>query len=86
MAHSFIVKLNHEISEILQEVASAITENGGLFNGNAECGIFHYNSAAGLIKGNYCSVSSSEIKITITDKPFFVPHGIIETEISKYFS
>lgn len=86
MAHSFTIKLTDEISSILKKVETAITGNGGRFEGSAECGSFDGKSVLGLIRGEYRCISGGEIKITITDKPFLVPHGVIESEIKKYFS
>jgi len=86
MSHSFIIKINDDIHAILKKVESSIIGSGGTFEGTSERGIFHGKSVVGLIKGEYCSVADDEIKITIKDKPFIVPHSMIETEIRKYFS
>jgi hypothetical protein len=47
-------------------------------------GSFEGDSFFGLIKGEYSFISDSEIIITITDKPFLLPHSLIEYEIKKY--
>jgi len=86
MAHTFTVALNDEISSVLSRVESAITGSGGTFFGDAEKGVFQGNSVMGPIKGEYCSSSGNEIRITIKDKPFIVPYSMIEGEIKKYFS
>jgi len=86
MAYSFTIKLNDEISSILKKVESEITDNGGRFEGNTECGSFDGKSSLGLVKGEYHCISDNEIKITIKDKPFVVPYSMIEFEIKKYFS
>jgi hypothetical protein len=86
MAHTFKVALGEEISSVLKRVESAITGNGGTFQGDAEKGSFHGNSVMGPIRGEYCSLAGNEIRITITGKPFIVPYGMIESEIKKYFS
>lgn len=86
MAHSFTVALNDEIAAVLCRVESAITESGGIFSGDAAKGVFQGNSVMGPIKGEYCSISENEIRITINDKPFIVPYSMIEGEIKKYFS
>jgi hypothetical protein len=85
MSHSFTIKINDDIHAVLKKVESSIIGNGGTFEGTHERGIFHGKSVAGLIKGEYCSVAGNEIKITITDKPFIVPHSMIEAEIRNYF-
>ncbi len=86
MAHIFTVAISDEISSVLARVESAITGSGGTFFGNAEKGIFQGNSIMGPIKGEYCSVSGNEMRITIMDKPFVVPYSMIEGEVRKYFS
>lgn len=86
MAHTFSVALNDEISSVLSRVESAITKSGGTFSGDTEKGVFQGNSVMGPIKGEYCSVSGNEMRITIKDKPFIVPYSMIEGEIKKYFS
>jgi hypothetical protein len=85
MAHSFTITVAHDIVSVVKHMESVITENGGRFQGDAEKGDFQGHTVAGLIKGQYCTVSGNEIQITITDKPFFVPYGMIETEVRKYF-
>jgi len=86
MAHTFNIALNDEIASVLARVESAITESGGTFQGDSSKGVFQGNTIMGPIKGEYCSVSGNEISITIKDKPFIVPHSMIEGEIKKYFS
>lgn len=86
MPHSFTVTLSDEISAVLQRVESEITGKGGSFRGNTERGSFAGRSLLGVIKGEYRGITENEIRITIIDKPFAVPYGMIEFEIKKYFS
>ena len=86
MAHSFTVKLTDEISSVLGRVRSEITGNGGRFEGDTEYGSFDGKSVLGSIKGEYRCIAGNEIEITITDKPFIVPYGMIESEIKQYFT
>lgn len=86
MAHIFTLAISDEISSVLARVESAITGSGGTFSGDAEKGVFQGSSIMGSIKGEYCSVSDTEIRITIKDKPFVVPYSMIESEVKKYFS
>jgi hypothetical protein len=85
MSHAFTIQLNDEITSVLRKVEEEITGNGGSFKGTFEKGSFDGKSLLGLIRGEYCSVSDNEMKITITDKPFLVPYHVIESEIRKYF-
>jgi len=86
MAHIFTLTISDEITSVLATVASAITGSGGTFSGDAEKGVFQGNSFMGPIKGEYCSISGNEIRITIKDKPFIVPYSLIEGEVKKYFA
>jgi hypothetical protein len=86
MAHTFNVAINDEISSVLARVEAAITGSGGMFQGDSSKGVFQGNSIMGPIKGEYCSISSKEIRICIISKPFIVSYSMIEAEIQKYFS
>jgi len=68
------------------KVKAIITQQGGKFEGNAECGFFDGNSVLGTIKVKYHSISHNEIEIIIEDKPFLVPCQTIEAKIKKYLS
>ncbi len=85
MSHSFTVAVSEELAERLKKTKSEITESGGSFEGNMEAGKFSGNSFLGPVKGEYCRISACEIKVTITDKPFVVPYGLIEDQIRNYF-
>ncbi|MFI5295360.1 MAG: hypothetical protein ACHQ0Y_10090 [Thermodesulfovibrionales bacterium] len=85
MTHTFTITLSDEISIALRRVESAIAGNGGSFEGNEESGVFFGRTPLGFIKGEYCCTAAKEIKVTIVDKPFFVPYGIIELKIREYF-
>lgn len=85
MSHAFTVQLNDEIASVLKKVEEEITDSGGSFKGDSEKGFFDGKSLLGLIRGEYCCISESEIRIIITHKPFLVPYHVIESEIKKYF-
>jgi len=40
----------------------------------------------GIVKGEYRSITSDEVEITITHKPFVAPYSKIELAIRQYFS
>ena len=84
--HSFNVRLHNQISWIIDKIRSKITGNGGRFEGDTKCGCFHGRSVLGMIKGEYRSISDIEVEITIEDKPFLLPYGIIESRIKEYLS
>lgn len=82
--HSFIVKLHDQISSIIDKIRSKITGSGGRFEGDIKCGCFNGKSVLGMIKGEYRSISDTEVEITIEDKPFIIPYGTIESRIKEY--
>ncbi len=86
MAHTFTVSISDDITEVLGRVESEIAGSGGTFSGDREKGVFQGNSIMGQIRGDYLALSGNEIRISITDKPFFVSYSMIEGEIKKYFS
>lgn len=86
MAHSFTIKITDDGTALLDHTAAAITGNGGSFEGDHNAGSFKGNSVLGPVGGKYCRISETEIRFTITDKPFLVPYSVIEAEIIKYFA
>jgi hypothetical protein len=80
------VKINSDLSSVLKKVENTITSNGGTFNGSTSSGSFSGKTTIGMVKGKYRCLSSNEVKITITDKPFFAPYSKIESTIREYFS
>jgi hypothetical protein len=82
--HSFIVKLHDQISSIIDKIRSKITGSGGRFDGDTKCGCFNGKSVLGMIKGEYRSISDTEVEITIEDKPFIIPYRTIESRIKEY--
>jgi hypothetical protein len=68
-----------DINHAVQTVRSSIQEKGGTFAGNEEEG----NFKSGGITGQYRV--SEMVSVTISEKPFVVPHSLIESEVKKYF-
>jgi hypothetical protein len=86
MTHTFTISVSSPISIVLGKVGAEITCSGGSFEGDESCGTFFGKTPLGFIKGKYCCISASEIQVTIVEKPFFVPYGIIESKIREYFA
>ncbi|HSB31500.1 MAG TPA: hypothetical protein VLD55_07855 [Candidatus Sulfobium mesophilum] len=86
MAHKFTIIPSEEVQSLLRKVETAITSNGGNLTGNEEKGVFFGRTPLGFIKGEYCCTLDNSITVTIVDKPFFVPYGVIELKIREYFS
>jgi hypothetical protein len=86
MAHTFTIIPSDKISSLIARVEAAISASGGSFEGNEGNGVFFGKTPLGFIKGEYFCTSENEIKVTIVDKPFFVPYVVIELKIREYFS
>ena len=85
MPHSFAITVHGDITMVLRKVEEAITGAGGMFRGDQERGSFTGESFLGMISGDYQVNPGNEIRITITEKPLFIPYSIIESEVRKYF-
>jgi hypothetical protein len=83
--HSFSIKVRDKLSSILQKANSKVTDMGGRLEGNIDYGCFQNNSALGLIKGEYRSISDNEIEISIIKKPHSIPYTFIESKIKEQF-
>ena len=85
MAHCFTIRVSDEIATVLKQVESTLASSGGGLEGSTEFGSFFGTTPLGRIRGEYHCLSLDEIRVTITDKPFLLPYGTIESEIRKYF-
>jgi hypothetical protein len=85
MSHSFTIQIIDEMSSVLKKIESEIVRGGGSFQGNPENGSFNVKSVLGTIKGEYCCITGTEIRITIKEKPFILSYGIIESQVKEYF-
>ena len=91
MASSFNVDFPGSPNQFVVSANSAITEKGGVFNGDNTKGIFSLDTPIGDIKGSYLVMSEpgsseSRIEVTITDKPFLVPLKKIENTIASFLT
>lgn len=86
MPHTFIILIKNDLPTTLKKVESTIIENSGEFKGNTEKGKFTGKTILGKVTGKYTSLSSNEIKITITKKPFTTSMKRVESAIRRYFS
>jgi hypothetical protein len=76
MACQFSIPVSGSVDTMLAKARSAVEQNGGTFNGDTTSGSFEV-SVMGTIRGSY-TATSSQIDITITDKPMLVGCGMIE--------
>lgn len=81
MASQFTVNYARDKDQLLNKIKNAIGSKGTL-NGNDQQGSFEGSSPLGTIAGNY-SIDGDTITVTITDKPFLVSTGMIQSEFEK---
>lgn len=89
MASSFNIDYPGTSNQFVISATSAITEKGGVFNGDSTKGVFSIDTPIGDVKGSYLVLSKpddpeSKIEVTITDKPFLVPIRRIESVIASF--
>lgn len=89
MASSFNIAYPGTSSDFASTAGNAITEKGGVFNGNDTKGMFSIDTPIGDVKGSYLVLSEpgspeTKIEVTITDKPFLVPIRKIESTIASF--
>ncbi len=69
--------------DIVAKAKAAIEKAGGNFTGNEGEGDFSVPTPAGTVKGTY-AISARSFSVDITDKPFIVPGGAIESQVRKF--
>lgn len=89
MASSFNIDFPGTSNQFVVTANSAITQKGGVFNGDNNKGTFSLDTPIGDIKGSYLVLSTesspeTHIEVTITDKPFLVPMKKIESTIAQF--
>ena len=75
---NFSIEFQGTAEEIVNKVRAQIQRQGGTFNGDASSGSFSVKVIGSTIAGSY-TITGSQINITITDKPFFLSCGQIES-------
>lgn len=69
--------------EINASASIALTNNGGTFTATETGGTFSVSIFLGTIAGSY-NVTAGSIDVNITDKPWLISCGTIESELRKY--
>jgi hypothetical protein len=67
------------LPQAVQSVRSKIEEKGGTFTGNEQQGSFQANGITGQYR------VSTQVSVTISEKPFMIPNSLIEREVRNYF-
>lgn len=82
MACNFSLNFSLPANIAIEKARAAIESQNGIFKGNENAGEFEVTVFGNTIKGNY-SVAGQVLNLVITDKPFFVPCGTIESFLAK---
>jgi hypothetical protein len=80
MSRTFSVKFTEDPSALVARVEKAAIKYGADFKGDATSGSFSGNG----VKGTY-SIQDRVVTVTITDKPFLIPWGLVETQVRGFF-
>lgn len=78
MACNFSIPISNDPEQVLNKARSAVQGQGGNFEGDTESGKFDVSVFGNKIVGFY-RVTDSALSITITDKPFMISCGMIES-------
>ena len=68
---------------LVEKFRSRFSREGGTLSGSETEGSFVLPTPVGQFKGSY-AVSGQTIDIDVSDKPAFVPCGLIEGRLSKF--
>jgi len=82
MSFKINVLIKHDVESLIVKIRDWIQQSGGDFSGDTEKGSIAVKTAIGMVKGHYI-VNGNECVLEITDKPFIVPQGIIESQIRE---
>ena len=86
MAASFHIDYPGSAGNFVLNATEAIKGKGGIFSGDEQTGSFSIKTLIGTIKGNYEVLNqeetSSQVAITITQKPPLVPMSKIKSVIA----
>jgi hypothetical protein len=70
-------------AQVIQRVRQPIEAHGGSLVGNEQGGTIRVVTPVGEVGGDY-TISGTAVAFRITQKPFFVPCGIIEATVDRY--
>ncbi len=81
MSKTFRVTFTGEPSELISKAKDVASSNGAYFSGDEDSGTF---SGSG-VSGNYV-VEENTVIITVKEKPFLAPWGLVENKIRAFFN
>lgn len=85
MACNFTFEYTKPKTEMVSKLETAILGQHGSFQGDEAGGEFSFSAMGFSFRGNY-TIIGDQIAVEITDKPFLVSCGKIESEIKKYMT
>lgn len=77
-ACNFSFSIQDNATLVLQNARSAVRGHGGQFEGDEQAGSFRLTVLGSTIAGSYF-VAGQSIDIVVSDKPFLLPCGTIES-------
>ena len=80
MSRTFSVKFTEDHSALVARAEKAAIKYGADFKGDATSGSFSGNG----VKGTY-SIQDRFVAVTIVDKPFLIPWGLVQTQVRGFF-
>jgi len=82
MSFKMNVSIKQDVENLVSKIRDWVQQDGGSFSGDTENGSIVVKTVLGAVKGNYV-VNGNECVLEITEKPFFVPQGTIESQIRE---
>ena len=83
MSCQFTIPIKSSLANINSSASIAITEASGTFTPTESGGTFVVPTFLGSIAGKF-TLLAGNLNVTITDKPWLVSCGRIETELTSY--
>ena len=77
----FTAKLSTSVEEFFAKAQKAAKKHNATLAGDECSGEFHHKK----VEGTYRVVGSS-VHVTITEKPWYAPWPIVESEVRKFFA
>ncbi|MDV6168014.1 hypothetical protein R1T16_06230 [Flavobacterium sp. DG1-102-2] len=81
MASKFTLNYSGDKNQLLSKIRNAVGDKGSL-SGDTEMGNFKGSTPLGSIEGSY-SIDGDTITVNISDKPFLLSTGMIQSEFEK---
>ncbi|MGB8193566.1 MAG: hypothetical protein WCF67_16670 [Chitinophagaceae bacterium] len=80
---NFSISFSGTAANLVAQMQTQIEKQGGSFNGDENSGTFSVKVLGSSIEGSY-TITGSELNVVITDKPFFIGCGQIESFLKSH--